>query len=100
MPNENLSADESHARRQKMENFKKAGVEPYPAQASPSYGAKTALADFKSLEKTSKKIKIAGRIKTLRVHGGLAFLTIEDETDKIQIALQRKNIKDYSLYHG
>jgi len=98
MQKDNLSTDESIVRLQKLQNFKDNNVLPYPAKVKRGMLAHDAQETFKELEKTGKKIKIQGRIKTLRVHGGLAFLTLEDGSGLVQIALQKKNLKEYKLY--
>ena len=87
MQKDNLSTDESIVRLQKLQNFKDNNVLPYPAKVKRGMLAHDAQETFKELEKTGKKIKIQGRIKTLRVHGGLAFLTLEDGSGLVQIAL-------------
>jgi len=98
MEQNNISANEGLARLQKLKNLKARGINPYPAKSSKTNSAKRVMEDFDKLSATKKAIQLAGRIKTLRVHGGLAFLTIEDETGTMQIALQRKNLKDYDLF--
>src|SRR3989344_3180806 len=98
MEQNNISANEGLARLQKLKNLKARGINPYPAKSSKTNSAKRVMEDFDKLSATKKAIQLAGRIKTLRVHGGLAFLTNEDETGTMQIALQRKNLKDYDLF--
>ncbi|MBU2530298.1 MAG: lysine--tRNA ligase, partial [Elusimicrobia bacterium] len=95
---QNKLTDEAVARLEKLKNFEKAGVEPYPAKSTKTINVAQAVANFKTLEKQGKKIQLEGRIRTLRVHGGLAFITIEDESGQIQVALQRKNLKQYKLF--
>lgn len=92
------SSDEEIARLLKLKNFEQKNINPYPSKSKKTMDICCALRDFKKLEKSNKKIQLVGRIRTLRVHGGLAFLTIEDQTAKIQIALQRKNLKDYKFF--
>ncbi|MBU4421404.1 lysine--tRNA ligase [Candidatus Parcubacteria bacterium] len=92
------STDEAVARLLKLKNFEKAGVEPYPTKSTKTTDIKDVVKNFKTLEKQNKKIQLVGRIRTLRVHGGLAFITIEDESDQIQVALQKKNLKEYKLF--
>ena len=96
--NQEKSTDEAVARLQKLKNFTEAGIESYPAKSTKTLDIKDALADFEKLMSADKKIQLVGRDRTLRVHGGLAFLTIEDESGQIQIALQKKNLKEYKTY--
>ncbi|MBU1179829.1 lysine--tRNA ligase [Patescibacteria group bacterium] len=95
---QNKPTDEAVARLQKLKNFTQAGVEAYPAKSTKTIDIAQAVAEFKMLEKQGKKIQLEGRIRTLRVHGGLAFITIEDESGQIQVALQKKNLKEYKLF--
>jgi lysyl-tRNA synthetase class 2 len=93
-----ISADEGLARLQKLKNLEAAGIPTYPAQSSKPTDIKTALLQFDAWMEAKKQIQLVGRIKTLRTHGGLSFFTIEDQTDAIQIALQRKELKEYDLW--
>lgn len=90
--------DEANARLAKLKNLEQKGINPYPAKVSKTLDIKNAVCEFAKLKKSGKKITLMGRIRTLRVHGGLAFLTIEDESDRIQVAMQKKNLKEYKTY--
>lgn len=85
-------------RLKKLENFKKAGINPYPAKVSRTHTNKQALNKFSQLLK--KKIVLVGRIRSLREHGGSTFCHIEDATAQIQIYLKQDKIgeKDYKLF--
>ena len=88
----NISTDEGLARLQKLTNIKNAKINPYPAKSSKPIDVKSAISNFDSWSNASKIIQLSGRIKTMRAHGGLSFLTLEDESGAIQIALQRNNL--------
>ena len=90
------ATDEGLARLQKLNAFKDAKINPYPSKASKTIDIDKVIHSFDALQ--NKTIQLVGRIKTLRVHGGLSFLTIEDESGAMQIALQSKNLKDYKLF--
>ncbi len=90
------SSDEGLARLQKLKNFRDAKINPYPSKTTKTIDTRKVLADFDNLQ--GKTIQLVGRIKTLRAHGGLSFLTIEDESGNMQIALQSKNLADYKIY--
>ncbi len=96
MENNTLPSDEGLARLQKLKNFRDAKVNPYPSKATKTTDIRTVLAEFENLQ--NKNLQLVGRVKTLRLHGGLSFLTIEDETGVMQIALQSKNLAEYKLY--
>ena len=75
----------------KLENIKKAGVNPYPAK----FEKKNDISQAKKSQ--GKDVTIAGRIVGLRPHGKLTFIDLLDETGKIQVALGEDKIKNYSF---
>ncbi|MFH1566282.1 MAG: lysine--tRNA ligase [bacterium] len=72
----------------------------YPEVTKRTHQIKEALASFSSLSKTKKEIILAGRMKSLRGHGGSTFLDIEDGTGKIQAFLRKDRVgeKKYDLF--
>ncbi|MFH1193442.1 MAG: lysine--tRNA ligase [bacterium] len=90
------STDEAVARLQKLENFKQAKINPYPSKSKKTADISEVLAEFDNLQ--NKSVQLVGRVKTVRLHGGLAFCTIEDETGVMQIALQSKNLPEYKIF--
>ncbi|MCX6766271.1 MAG: lysine--tRNA ligase [Candidatus Moranbacteria bacterium] len=82
----------------KLENLRKAGLDPYPEKTSRTMVNKEALEKFDELQ--SKEIILVGRVKSLRPMGGSAFAHIENESGKIQIFLSKKNIdpEKYKLF--
>ena len=100
-------------RLKKLENLKKAGLDPYPAKGERTDTVAEALAQFKKLtspslaparggessvspprEGETKRglIILAGRIKALRTHGGLIFGNIEDESGAMQFMLRQEDL--------
>lgn len=84
-------------RLKKLENLKKAGIDPYPAKGERTHTVAEALAEFKKLTSPDPSsrgggIALAGRIKALRAHGGLIFGNIEDETGAIQFMLRQEDL--------
>lgn len=92
---------EEIARRERLENLRQAGHNPYPAEAHRSHQIKDVLSAFESLEKSKEQVFIVGRVRSLRKHGGLTFLTLEDASERVQLALKRDNlgIEDYNFFH-
>jgi len=72
----------------KLENLRKAGVDPYPEKTGRSISSKEAVEKFENLQ--GKEITVAGRVKSLRPMGGSAFAHIEDESGKIQLFFNRE----------
>ncbi|HOZ16399.1 MAG TPA: lysine--tRNA ligase [Candidatus Portnoybacteria bacterium] len=100
---------------QKLENFKKMGMNPYTAIACFTHTNAEALDNFKKLSgvpdkngvvQKSEEITLVGRVRSLRGHGGSTFCHIEDgsttltASGKIQLYLKKDLIGDanYDLF--
>src|SRR3989344_8395786 len=68
----------------KIEALEKAGFLAFPSSTKRNHKINEAILKFPKLSKEEKEIIIAGRIKSLRVHGGVSFLNIEDDSGIIQ----------------
>lgn len=77
-------SDQEQARRQKLEQLRSAGVDPYPARI----GDRTLIGEirlkFASLSKAARTLTIAGRVLALRLHGGSMFVDLDDGSGRIQ----------------
>ena len=87
-------------RLKKLEAIKKAGLLAYPIKTKRTHRISEALKDFAKLSKSRKEIILAGRIKSLRIHGGATFFHIEDGTEKIQGFLRKDRVgeRTYELF--
>jgi lysyl-tRNA synthetase class 2 len=91
-------------RLEKLENLRKAGTNPYPAEVLRTHTNQEALDNFNKLLK--KKIFLVGRIRSIRGHGGSAFFNIEDGSTslttgaQIQAYLKKDEVgaEDYNLF--
>ncbi len=83
---------------QKLENIKDFKMEPYPEKTGRTITNGEAMEQFDKLAK--KNITLVGRVKSFRPMGGSTFAHIEDETGKIQLFLNKKNISEdkYKLF--
>lgn len=81
-------ADIRAERVKKIELLKAAGMEVYPADSHRDTSNAEALASFDDLEKSGRKIKIGGRVMSLRGQGGIMFADLYDGTGRVQIVLQ------------
>lgn len=80
---------------EKLENLKKSKMEVYPEKSERTMSNKEALDKFSAKGgNISDEIYLVGRLKSFRPMGGSAFGHIEDETGKIQIFLNKKNINE------
>jgi len=85
-------------RLKKLKSIQSAGLLAYPVETRRTHTSKEALDDFKNLSK--KEVFLVGRIMSLRQHGGLIFLNIEDGFGKIQILLKKDGLgpKGYQFF--
>ena len=83
-----MQEDYTKIREQKMEALKKAGMNPYAYKFDCTHSAKEAL----RLKLGAKKIKIAGRLMLIRDMGRLCFAHIQDDSSRMQIAFNEKEI--------
>lgn len=82
------------ARMTKIEAFRSAGLDPYPARASRSHGSTAALEAFAAAEAAGAEapegVTVAGRlVGALRRFGGSTFVHLQDGEGQIQLHLQR-----------
>jgi len=98
MPNAKIC--ERDERLKKLKELQKLNINPYPAKANRKHLIGQILADFKSFEKASAKIYIAGRLRGIRSHGNLIFAHLQDDKDAIQIALSKKEVgsEQYKIF--
>ena len=66
------------ARVSKLESLKKQDKYPYPARVRKDYPNSYVHEYFDSLATSTTSIFLAGRVKAIRLHGGSAFLDLED----------------------
>ncbi len=87
-------------RLKKLKAVKSAGFLAYPGQTKRTHTCQQALKDFKKLSKSEKEIVLAGRIISLREHGGLVFYNIKDGLDQIQVLLKKDRLgeKNYQFF--
>ncbi|PJA86850.1 MAG: lysine--tRNA ligase [Candidatus Moranbacteria bacterium CG_4_9_14_3_um_filter_42_9] len=83
---------------EKLEKIKNSGMEAYPEKTKRNFVNGEALKKFEDL--LDEEIFLAGRVKSLRPMGGSAFAHIEDESGKIQLFLNKKNVVEnkYKLF--
>ena len=79
-------------RLRKLETIRKALVNPYPEKTRMTHKVEEALKSFNSLSRQKKEVVLAGRVKSLRGHGGSTFSDIEDGTGKIQAFLRKDSL--------
>jgi len=76
-------------RLEKLENLKKAGINPFPNK----FERKLSLKESR-VSKLGSEIKTAGRITALRTHGALTFADLWDAEAKIQLFFKKDELSD------
>lgn len=87
-------------RLEKLQSLKNRGVLAYPQTTKRTHSVKEAIKSFAQLKKTKKEIVLVGRIKSLRGHGKLNFIDLEDGSGKIQVLLKEDGLgeKGYQFF--
>ncbi len=76
------------ARLKKLARIKAAGIDPYPAKSSRSHTCRQAAAYFEE----GKEVSLAGRLRSLRAHGGSTFAHLEDATGRLQLYFKKDEL--------
>lgn len=82
------------ARKKKLKHLMKIGIDPYPAQAYRTHKIGNILKNKEALLEEKSKVKVVGRIRSLRKMGKASFFHIEDESGKIQIYIRKDDVGD------
>ena len=81
---------------EKMERLRSKGIEPYPNRAKRTHTSREAIQAFEAVEKDESAepvyATVAGRIRSMRPMGKIAFAHIEDGDGRIQIFLRVNDI--------
>jgi lysyl-tRNA synthetase class 2 len=80
-------------RRNTLEELKKSGIIPYPAEGfEVNVNTKEILDNYRSEKNNYQDVNIAGRIMSRRIMGNASFAEIQDEKGRIQIYVKRDDI--------
>ncbi len=81
-------------REEKITKLKSLGIELYPAQSKKEFSNKEVVDGFEQF--SGKKVSLAGRIMAWRDLGKLVFVSIKDESGKIQLFFRGDLVKSFS----
>lgn len=98
--------DQLIARRQKMENLQKDGINPFSMGFKPTHLAQKLVDDYKEWTKEDFEtkevvhVRIAGRIMTKRVKGKVGFAHLKDRSGRIQIHVRKDEVGEdnYAIF--
>jgi lysyl-tRNA synthetase class 2 len=89
-------------RRQKLEELRKLGIDPYPAELFPVDANAREIREFFPHDNTKfQDVTLAGRIMSVRDMGKACFVNLQDATGRIQVYVRRDDIcpgEDKTLY--
>ena len=103
MMNQHLSEQET-IRREKLHEFVKLGIDPYPAELYPVNTTSTNIkSNYKGEENKDQftGVCLAGRILSIRDMGKASFAVLQDGAGKIQIYVRKDDVsngEDKSMY--
>lgn len=80
------------ARINKLKKIVDAKIDPYPARSKRTHVIADILKNFDAILNSKEIIYICGRTRTIREHGGLTFMDLEDESGKIQLFFKKDAI--------
>ncbi|MCG9126274.1 lysine--tRNA ligase [Candidatus Poribacteria bacterium] len=97
------SNDLMQQRKEKVNEIRDAGINPYPHQYTPTHSTTLIHKEFEDADETpneDSKVTIAGRIMTKRDHGKSSFAHLQDSGGQIQIYIRRGNVEQdsYQIY--
>ncbi|MDD3491758.1 MAG: lysine--tRNA ligase [Candidatus Pacebacteria bacterium] len=81
----------------KLKKLEKLGIDAYPEKTKRQFSISQALDNFSSWSKSKKKIVLAGRILSIREHGGAVFADIMDQDNKIQLLFKKNELGEEKL---
>jgi len=92
-----VSEQERAARRQRLEELRSAGIDPYPAKVGPreaisAIRERSESVDAESFEADPTRVAVAGRITAVRSFGKLLFLNLLEDGHTIQVSAKKQAI--------
>lgn len=81
-------------RLKKIALLREAGMEAYPSTTGRDSDIRAFLFDFERLEKAETVKTLAGRVRSIRTHGALAFFDLFDGTGSVQVYLKKDTLGD------
>ncbi|MCT3788990.1 lysine--tRNA ligase [Elizabethkingia anophelis] len=76
-------------RREKLQQLRQMGIEPYPAA---EFEVNTNTQEIKDKYEDGKKVKLAGRLMSVRIMGKASFAELQDREGRVQIYVSRDDV--------
>lgn len=87
-----MSLDERRVRLEKARQLRESGRSPFAVEPRRSHTVAAVLAMFDQAVERQTSVILAGRLLTIRVHGGMMFADLVDETGKLQLACKEDDL--------
>ncbi len=100
--NTNLSEQEQ-GRRQSLQELRKLGINPYPAQEFPTNAFSIEIKENFKDDDEPRQVSIAGRLMSRRIMGKASFAELQDSKGRIQLYVSRDDIcpeEDKTMYNN
>jgi len=81
-------------RLKKIHILEEKGLAPYADKSNRDCTIEDFLKSFSELEASGESVTLAGRVMTLRQHGGLVFLDLFDGTGRVQAMLRNEDLQE------
>ena len=81
-----------HDRIKKRELLRAAGMDPYATRTERTHEVREVLENFDGLSSEETVVVIAGRVISIRRHGGSAFADIDDGSGRVQVFMSRDTL--------
>ncbi len=80
--------EEEIVRREKVAKLRETGIDPYPPSTARDATCAEAVSRFDAWSAEGKVLTLAGRLRSIRAHGGAAFADLTDESGKLQLHIK------------
>ena len=88
-PTTDISHDQHAVRRQKLNEMRAAGFDPFRANVATTHFSQDAKALYVEGQDNAVTVTVAGRLVTFRVQGGSSFVKIQDQQGVIQLYFRK-----------
>ncbi len=97
--------EQTRSRLEKLQRIRELGINPYPAGYARTCSAREAVDLFEKSESGNSEspvVRVAGRIKAIRLMGKASFMDIMDGSGRIQVYFKRDSLGDerYDFLHN
>ncbi|MBI4239633.1 lysine--tRNA ligase [Candidatus Uhrbacteria bacterium] len=86
--------DERDVRIKKRDALVKKGLNPYPSIVQRTHTCRECFDQFETLSTEKKEVVVAGRVRSIRRHGGSTFVVLEDESERLQLFIRKDEVGD------